>query len=197
MLALVGLVACAALAVFGVSSRLSPENWTPPTAESQRADAFLTAHFAAGEPHLVLLATVSGSGSVDAGPAARAGRELVGDLAADPRVAWVQSYWPRLLPALRTADGHHALVLVRFRGAERAARIASDDAIARHTGRLGSLQVSAAGRAAVLSESDRLSEHGLHLAEAIAAPLILVILLWVFASAVTALLPVLVGAFAV
>ncbi|RLU80143.1 transporter [Streptomyces griseocarneus] len=195
VLALLSLVVCAALAALGVSTPLSPENWTPSAAESQRADAFLTAHFAAGEPHLVLLATASGS--VDARPAARVGRELADDLAADPRVAWAQSYWPRRLPALRTADRHRALVLVRFRGGERAARFASDDVIARHTGWLGPLHVSAAGRAAVLSESDRLSEHGLHLAEALAAPLILVILLWVFASAVTALLPVLVGAFAV
>ncbi|WP_276094980.1 MMPL family transporter [Streptomyces silvisoli] len=109
----------------------------------------------------------------------------------------MQSYWPRRLCTLRTADLHHALALVRFRGTERAVRIASDDVIARHTGQLGPLHVSGAGRDAVLSESDRLSEHGLHLAEAIGAPLILVVLLWVFASAVSALLPVLVGAFAV
>lgn len=185
----------AALGAQGIGGRLSPETLTPASAESLRADAVLASRFGAGEPHLVLLAEVPGS--VDDAPAARAGRALTDRLAADPRTAWVRGYWPYRLREFRSADRHHALVLVRFRGDERAVRSAGDDAIARHTGSTGPLRVAAAGETAVLSETERLSKRGLLLAEIVAAPLVLVILLWTFRSAVVALIPMVVGILAV
>ena len=189
---------CAVWVLLGVDSRPSSESWTPPTAESLRADEFLASRFTTGEPHLVLVAT--SSGSVDDPRATRAGQKLLEALAADPRTEWVRGYWPLRLSEFRTADGRRALVLVRFRGDERAVRAAANDVMARYTGKTGPgevLKVSAGGEDAVLSESERLSERGLLLAEFIAAPVILLILLWVFASAVAALLPLVVGAFAV
>jgi RND superfamily putative drug exporter len=189
---------CAVWVLLGVDSRPSPESWTPPAAESLRADELLASRFTTGEPHLALLATASGS--VDEPSATRAGRKLLAALAADPRTEWVRGYWPLRLSEFRTADGRRALVLVRFRGDERAVRDAANDAMAEYTGKSGpgeALRVSAGGEDAVLSESEKLSERGLRLAEFVAAPLILLILLWVFASAVAALLPVVVGGFAV
>ncbi|MDX2528120.1 MMPL family transporter [Streptomyces europaeiscabiei] len=189
---------CAVWVLLGVGSRPSPESWTPPSAESLRADEFLASRFTTGEPHLALVAT--SSGSVDDPRVTRAGQKLLEGLAADPRTEWVRGYWPLRLPEFRTADGRRALVLVRFRGDERAVRTAANHVMTRYTGKTGPgevLKVSAGGEDAVLSESERLSERGLLLAEFIAAPAILLILLWVFASAVAALLPVVVGAFAV
>ncbi|MET9518330.1 MMPL family transporter [Streptomyces sp. NPDC002994] len=199
MLVLACLAACCAVWVLlGVDSRPSPESWTPPTAESLRADEFLASRFKTGEPHLALVAT--SSGPVDGPRATRAGQKLLDSLAADPRTEWVRGYWPLRLPEFRTDDGRRALVLVRFRGDEQAVRAAANDAMARYTGKTGpdeALRVSAGGEDAVLSESEHLSERGLLLAELVAAPVILLILLWVFSSAVAALLPVVVGAFAV
>ncbi|MGW6521159.1 MMPL family transporter [Streptomyces sp. NPDC054962] len=193
------LAACCAIGVLlGVGSRPSPESWTPPTAESLRADEFLASRFMAGEPHLALVATAAGS--VDDPRAVRAGRVLLERIASDPRTEWVRGYWPLRLSEFRTGDGRRALVLVRFRGDERAVRSAADDVMDRYTGRSGpgaALLVSAGGEDAVLSESERLSERGLRLAEFVAAPLVLLILLWVFAGALAALLPVAAGAFAV
>ncbi|MFF7684963.1 MMPL family transporter [Streptomyces syringium] len=185
----------AAVGALGTHARLSPEAILPASAESVRAEAVLVSRFGAGEPHLMLLATTSGS--VDGQRAATSGRDLTDRLAADPRTAWVRSYWPRRPAGLRTADRHRALILVRFRGDERASRAAGDDVVARYTGRAGPLRVSAAGTFAVLSESDRLSERGLHLAEIVAMPLVLLVLLWTFGSAVAALIPVAVGVLAV
>lgn len=198
VLLLVSLFGCvAAVGAVGLHARLSPEAILPASAQSVRADASLVSRFGAGEPHLMLLATAPGSASVDETRAAAYGRELTDRLAADPRTVWVRSYWPRRLPELRTADRHRALVLVRFRGDERASRAAGDDVVARYTGKAGPLRVTAAGRLVVLSESDRLSERGLRLAEIVAMPLVLLVLLWTFGSAVAALIPVAVGVLAV
>ncbi|MEU1630669.1 MMPL family transporter [Streptomyces sp. NPDC020096] len=179
----------------GIGGRLSPETLTPASAESPRADSVLASRFGAGDPHLVLLAEAPGS--VDEALAAKTGRALTDRLAADPRTAWVRGYWPYRLQEFRSSDRHHALVLVRFRGDERAVRSAGDDAIARYTRRIGPLRVAAAGETAVLSETERLSKRGLLRAEIVTAPLVLVILLWTFRSAVVALIPTVVGILAV
>lgn len=145
---------CSVWVVLASGARLSPMSWTPPAAESLRADGLLASRFAGGEPHLVLLTTASGS--VDDARSARAGRVLVESLAADPRTAWVRGYWPTRLPGFRTPDGHRALVLVRFRGDEHAVRTEGDDTIARHTGWAGAgkaLRVSAGGETAVHSRA--------------------------------------------
>ncbi|MGK5630467.1 MMPL family transporter [Streptomyces sp. URMC 123] len=200
------LVAClagalAALGARGLTDRLTQGGWTPPRAESVRADALLAEHFRAGSPDLVLLAT--GTGSVDAPDAVRAGRAVVSRLASDPRTAWVRGYWPAdghrgaVLPELRGADGRRAAVLVRFRGDEQAVRAAARDAVDRFTGRTGPLRLSASGESAVRAETERLGTSGLRLAELVAVPLVLVLLLWAFGSLTAALLPVVVGVLAV
>ncbi|MEU8582966.1 MMPL family transporter [Streptomyces abikoensis] len=195
-LVLLGLVALlAAVGGHGVSERLAPGGWTPARAESTRADAFLAERFGAGRPHLVLLATARGG--VDEPGAARAGRALTERLAADPHTAWVRGYWPGARPELRGRDGRTAAVGVRFNGDERAVLAAAKAVTARESGRAGPLEVTVAGEAALFAEMERLSTEGATVAEMIIAPLVLLIMLWIFGSLVAALLPVVVGAFAV
>ncbi|GGQ08106.1 MMPL family transporter [Streptomyces roseolilacinus] len=189
------LTCLAALGARGTADRLSQGGWTPATAESLRADSLLASGFEAGAPHLVLLAETSGS--VDAAAASRAGLALTTRIAAAPHTAWIRSYWTGRNPALRSGDGHSAIVLVRFHGDEQAVRAASRATVAHHAGRAGPLTIAASGQAPVLSETERLSARGLLLAEVVAAPLVLLVLLWVFGSLLAALLPLLVGAFAV
>lgn len=146
---------CAVWVLLGVGSRPSPESWTPPSAESLRADEFLASRFTTGEPHLALVAT--SSGSVDDPRATRAGRKLLEGLVADPRTEWVRGYWPLRLAEFRTTDGRRALVLVRFRGDERAVRAAANDVMARYTGKAGPgevLKISAGGEDAVLPRAN-------------------------------------------
>ncbi|MFB8439874.1 MMPL family transporter [Streptomyces niveus] len=180
----------------GLTQRLSPGGWTPPSADSVRAEAVLASEFRAGPPQLILLATAPDD-SVDAPQASAAGRDLTRRLAADGRIAWVNSYWQHPLPSLRTKDADSALVLVRLRGDEQAVREAAGDIIDRFTGARGPLRVSASGAAAVLDETERLSDEGMRYAEFVAVPLVLLILLWVLGSVTAALLPVVVGVIAV
>ncbi|MEU3354502.1 MMPL family transporter [Streptomyces sp. NPDC037389] len=195
-LLLLGLVALvAAVGGHGVGERLAPGGWTPARAQSTRADAFLAERFGAGQPHLVLVVTAPGP--VDDPAAARAGRALTERLTADPHTAWVRGYWPRARPELRSRDGRAAVVGVRFHGDERAVRSAAKAVTARESGRAGPLEITVAGEAALFAEMERLSTEGATVAEMIIAPLVLLIMLWIFGSLVAALLPVVVGAFAV
>ena len=193
---LVVAVACllgglASLCATGVTGRLSPGGWTPASAESVRAETLLAAEFRSGPPQLILLATTPGS--VDAPRAAASGRELVRQLAADHRVAWVRGYWPSSDPGLRTGDRHRALVLVRLRGDEQAVQRTGSSLMDRFTGTAGPLRISASGEAAVWDETERLSEQGMRTAELVAVPLVLAILLWALGSVTAALLPLAVG----
>ncbi|MFD4699067.1 MMPL family transporter [Streptomyces niveus] len=176
----------------GLTQRLSPGGWTPASADSVRAEAVLASEFRAGPPQLILLATAPDD-SVDAPHATAAGRDLTRRLAADHRVAWVNSYWQHPLPSLRAKDADSALVLIRLRGDEQAVREAAGDIIDLFTGAHGPLRVSASGAAAVLDETERLSDEGMRYAEFVAVPLVLLILLWVLGSVTAALLPVVVG----
>ncbi|WP_241561490.1 MMPL family transporter [Streptomyces orinoci] len=195
-LVLLAAVALAAgLGGHGVGERLAPGGWTPAHAQSTRADTLLADRFHAGQPQLLLLATAKGS--IDAPEADRAGRALTARLTADPRVSWVRGYWPRQTPELRGRDGHSALVAVRFAGDESAVRAVSKEVTDRETRPGGALSVAPAGESALFSEMERLSTRGAMIAELIVAPLVLLVLLWVFGSLVAALLPVAVGAFAV
>ncbi|MEV4437956.1 MMPL family transporter [Streptomyces sp. NPDC049577] len=185
----------AAVAGQGTGTRLAPGGWTPQRAESTRADAFLAARFGAGQPHLLLVATAPGS--VDAPDAERAGRALTRRLTADPRTAWVHGYWPQHTHELRSRDRHSAVIAVRFAGNERARLDASKAVADREAGRRGPLTVRVSGEAALFAEMERLSTEGALVAELVVAPLVLLVLLWIFGSLVAALLPVVVGGFAV
>ncbi|MFI1968580.1 MMPL family transporter [Streptomyces cinnamoneus] len=195
LLLLCTMALAAAVGGHGVGERLAPGGWIPADAQSARADDFLAERFGAGEPHLMLL--VSAKGPVDSPAAESAGRALTDRLAADRHTAWVHGYWPDRAPELRGRDGRSAVIAVRFSGDERAVLAASKAMAGRVAGRAGPLTVSVAGEGPLFTEMERLSTEGAMVAELIVAPLVLLILLWIFGSLVAALLPVAVGAFAV
>ncbi|MGW1025250.1 MMPL family transporter [Streptomyces sp. NPDC002577] len=180
----------------GVADRLSSGGFTDPAAQSAKAEEFLADRFGAGVPNLVLVA--SAPGSVDEPAAAAAGRDLTRQVARMPGVLSAGSYWttPDATP-LRARDGRSALVLVRLGGGEDEIRKTAQRLVPRFTGRQGTLTVSATGPAQVAVEVQQHSEEDLVQAEAFAAPLVLLILLLVFGSAVAAALPLLVGLLAV
>ncbi|MFI2292705.1 MMPL family transporter [Streptomyces niveus] len=169
----------------GLTQRLSPGGWTPPSADSVRAEAVLASEFRAGPPQLILLATAPDD-SVDAPHATAAGRDLTRRLAADHRIAWVNSYWQHPLPSLRTKDADSALVLIRLRGDEQAVREAAGDIID-----------GSPGRRRCWTRRSGSAPRGMRYAEFVAVPLVLLIFLWVLGSVTAALLPVVVGVVAV
>jgi putative drug exporter of the RND superfamily len=183
----------------GVVSSLGGGGFEDPGSESVAADDALDDTFGQGEANLILLAEAD-SGSVDDPAAVAAGEALTARVAAEPDVIQATSYWTLgSPPPLRSTDGDTAMVLVRVgdgddvaddaeRAAEIAETVAGDD---------GVLTVTAGGRAIVDERVSSTVESDLARAEAIAVPITLILMIIVFGSIVSALLPLAVGVFAI
>jgi len=188
-------LAAVAVIAFGVLGAgafglLKSGGFSDPSADSTRAQQLLDQRFGGG-PDLVLLVSPR-SGTVDDPAVARAGSQVVAGLSAEPGVTGVLSYWTAHVPTLRAADGRSALVLAHVGDDDRAATL-----IKRHAVDTSLLTVRAGGGAAVGGDIGRQVTGDLALAEAIAVPITLILLVLAFGSVVAALLPLVVGLLAV
>ncbi|MGW1990472.1 MMPL family transporter [Embleya sp. NPDC001921] len=167
-----------------------------PASESTRAGRVIDEKFG-GEPNLVLLVRPS-DGGVDGPAAKQSGRALVADLKKERKLDNVISYWDTDNPNLRSKDGREAIVLAHVKGDDTEQGKNVKSIVDTYTGRYGDgLTVRAGGATAVADELATQTGKDLVLAEAIAVPLTLVLLLVVFGSVVAALLPLLIGTIAV
>ncbi|MFH5209521.1 MMPL family transporter [Antrihabitans sp. NCIMB 15449] len=199
---LVGALIVAFLAiVFGASAadHLKGGGFIPPDAESTRATNLLNDSFHGGEPNLILLITTTDG--VDSNPAARAaGDRIAAALRAEPEVSAITSYWEapaNLASALRSKDGLSALVTARVAGDDNEAPARAQRIVEGLTGTSDGVTVRAGGFTIVFQQINSQITKDLAVAEAIAIPLTLLLLIWVFGSVVAALLPLLVGLFAI
>lgn len=182
----------AAIGSLGVENRLVHGGFSDPDAQSTRAGQLVSERFPSAGGDLVLL--LSGSGPVDEPAVASLGTTLTRRAEGTPGVRAATSYWTAGRPAsMRSRDGSIALVSLSLRGdeddqAKTAERLVPD--IRRHS---EGLTVMAAGPAQVQSEVGKQTAHDLLLAEAIAMPITLVLLLLVFGSAVAAALPLVIA----
>ncbi len=188
-LAVVAVIACSALGsgAFGV---LKGGGFSDPAAESTRAQRLLDSRFGGG-PDLVLLVTPR-AGGVHAPAAVRSGTAIAAGLAAERGVSGVMSYWTSRVPTLRAADGRSALVLAHVDDDDRAAEL-----IDRYSVDTAAVTVRAGGGAAVGGDISGQVSSDLALAEAIAVPITMVLLVLAFGSVVAALLPLVIGLLAV
>src|SRR4029450_9808550 len=76
-----------------VSEELSSGGFNDPASESFQADQALLDTFGTGTPNLVLVFTAGAGASVDDPAMGGAGLALAGELAAEPHVTNVVSYW--------------------------------------------------------------------------------------------------------
>ena len=182
----------------GVFAKLKGGGFEDPHAESTRARLYLDRRLGVGDPNLVLVVT-SASGKVDAADTAAAGAALTVRVAAMANLANVVSYWTLgSPPALRSENGGRALLLARIVGQ-------NDDAIAKRfkdvQKEIGAqdhdLTITYGGQLTVFDQVGTLIKGDLAKAEAVAVPITLVLLLFVFGSVVAASLPLFVGAVAV
>ncbi|MGW1812929.1 MMPL family transporter [Streptomyces sp. NPDC002125] len=197
--ALLAALVITALAVFagsGVADRMSSGGWEAPDAESTYATQVLEREFPGSQPDLILLVD-GGSASVDDPAVAAEAARLTERLSAEPGVGGVGSYWRTKSPALRSEDGHEAIVAARIAGDEKAAGEILDRIAPAYTGRQGPVEVSVGGPLAVRHEMQTTIQEDLLRAELIALPVTLVLLVVVFGSAVAALLPLGVGIVAI
>ncbi|MFD5938239.1 MMPL family transporter [Streptomyces griseus] len=197
--ALLAALVITALAVFagsGVADRMGSGGWQAPDAESTYATEVLAREFPASQPNLLLLVD-GGSASVDDPAVAAEAARLVERLKAEPGISGVGSYWETGSPALRSEDGHEAVIAARIGGDEKTAGETLDRLAPAFAGERGPVTVSLGGPVAVQHEMQTIIQEDLLRAELIALPVTLVLLVMVFGSAVAALLPLGVGIVAI
>ncbi len=192
---LLGLIIAIALGS-GVFAGLTNGGFDDPASESSRAIATLDDEFDTGSADLVVVVSAV-SGSVDDPEVVDAGRALTEEFAAIEGVDDVASYWSLgSAPPLRSAQGDRALILMRFPGAdEDPERVETIEFVLDEYAGLErpGISVGLAGTEAVFAAIGETIEGDLVRAEAIAVPLTLLLLLFVFGGVVAAGLPVLVG----
>jgi len=179
----------------GVVDLLSSGGFEDPGAESVLAAEVLEKDFGAREPNLILL--VSAPDPLDDPQVAEAGLKLTEELAAEAGVEGVLSYWTTGAPSLASDDGSQALVLGTIVGTEERVddRIAELGPDYRRDGAL--IDVEVGGPAQVFAQVSTTVEEDLIRAETIAFPITLILLVLVFGSLVSALLPLIVGGIAI
>lgn len=179
----------------GISERLSGGGFYSVASESQRAAALLEQRYHVGKPNLVVLATNTRGGSVDDTDAVAAGQALTQQIAATPGITTVSSYWgPGKSELLRSNDGTKALIVAHVEGDEHEFEAAARRLVAtyRDTER-GPLKLELGGEVvSYVDVTDQLN-HDLGTSEAIAMPVILVLMTLVFGSLVAAGLPLVIG----
>jgi len=186
------LVAGAALGVTAFS-KMDSGGQDDPAAESSLAAAALTEHFGAGTDYLFLVR--AGHGDVDSPEVAEFGRELTRELAADARLTDVVSYWETGAPAMRSTDGAAAVILAGNPDPE--ASELTERIIADYRGDGPVAQVQVGGFDPTFQAISSQIGKDLGLAEGIAVPIILALLVLAFGNVVAALLVLLTGGIAI
>jgi RND superfamily putative drug exporter len=181
--------AAAATTLFG---KLSGGGWDDAASGSGRAATILSSDFRQGAPNLTLLVTAP-QGVATPGATA-AGTTLTRQLAAEPGVIGVTSYWTSGgQPLLRSKDGKQALILATIVGDESAVDKRYGQLVPQYQGTRDGLQVQAGGFAAFQHQLNAQAQKDAETGESIALPITLIALVLVFGSLATALLPLIVG----
>lgn len=183
-----------------VTTHLKAGGYTTDTSEAARAARFVAAHFPSANPNVAVL--VSDPHGVDSPFARDIGIRIVRALQQRPDVASIQSHWtaerPDLAKILSSKDGTNALILVTVRGDESAAVKSAASITELVAGeRIGGVTVRTTGLAVIADEVNDQVTRDLVIAEIVAVPIAAIVLLFVFGSAVSAMLPVAIGAFSV
>jgi RND superfamily putative drug exporter len=184
-LSLVVLVVCGVLGV-GVFSRLLSNGFDNPSSGSSQAKVLLDQTFG-GEPDLIFLVHAQ-RGTVDSAAVRTSGEALARRLAADPRLTSVTSYWATHSPGLRSRDGSDALILTTVKGNDDyAAKVGPKLLSAYAHVNTSSMTVLIGGQ--VGTNIGGQVGKDIAVAESIAVPITLVLLVLAFGSMVAALLP--------
>ena len=182
----------------GVGGHLGVGGFYAASNESTQADEAFDKVLPAGPHNLVVVATSTAGGdgsgaAVDSASATRSGTELTRYLQKQEGITTVVSYWVGQDPKLRSTDGHTALVLARITGDEDRRKGTLARIFHRISGEHDGLTLKPGGQPAVEREVTVRSKEDLKKMELLAAPVIALILLFVFGSIVSSLLPLVIG----
>jgi RND superfamily putative drug exporter len=176
---------------FGAFGKLKTGGFLDPGAESTTAQTLTDQRFG-GSVGVVLLVHAE-AGTVDDAPARAAGAEAASRLAAVPGVSNVVSYWQTHNPGLRSNDGTYALIM----GSTKSDHDLSSSQLASLRSHSVQVDVTVGGSAAVSNDITKQVGKSLGLAEGIAVPIILALLVFAFGSVMAALLPLAIGGIAI
>ncbi len=185
-------VVVAAYVGLGAFGKLQTDGSDDPDSESSRAASVLAEQFEGAADYVFVVA--ADGGDVDAPAVAAAGKAFTDRLRADPDLADVTSYFDARAGPMRSVDGGHALVtasVAEGADADPAAVLAS------YKGTDGAITVVVGGGEIVGEEIGGQIGKDLGLAESIAIPLILVLLVLAFGNVVGALVTLAVGVAAI
>lgn len=197
LLLAVAAVALIAAGIFGGGAfgKLKNGGFTDPAAASTQAQQVIDDRFG-GETNLVLLVTAK-DGTVDSAAVAAAGKDLASRLSGESTVTGVVSYWSTGIPSLKSQDGTQAIVLGHVTGDESQFTTRAKDLVARYAVDGTAISVRAGGQAGTYGDVNSKVTSSLAIAEAIAVPLTLILLIIAFGSVVSALLPLAIGGVAI
>jgi RND superfamily putative drug exporter len=176
-----------------VSEHMSSGGFDDPGSESFKADEELADAFGTATPNFLLVVTAD-QGTVDDAAIAAAGTALTEELAKEPDLHNVVSYWTLgNAPPLKSDGGNRALVIGRISGDQNHVNDYSGELVDKYTRDDGTISVAVGGFGPIFNEVGHTIEDDLVRAEMIAFPVTLVLLLLVFGTAVSASLPLAVG----
>jgi putative drug exporter of the RND superfamily len=179
----------------GAFGKLKSGGFNDPSAQSTQAERLIDAHYD-GQTNLALLVTANHA-TVDDGAAAAAGRTLTAKISAEPDVSNVVSYWSTKSSELRSNNSTQALVLGHISGTDDQVLKRAKAIVAKYTGDTGAITVEAGGEAGSNVDVNSQVTRSLAIAEAIAVPITMVLLVLAFGSIVAALLPLVIGGVAI
>ncbi|MGH4035806.1 MMPL family transporter [Actinomycetota bacterium Odt1-20B] len=176
----------------GAQADLDLARWDAPGTESVRAAQVLREEFGTGSPNLALLVTAR-DGDVDSPRTTAAARQLVAEVRKIEGVADVSAYWNGRSPALRAADGRRALVLARMEGSATDTRARLATVSPELTRTTPELTVEVGGQEEISRQVGEQARADFLRAEALALPVVLLLLILVYRRTVAALLTIGVG----
>ncbi|WP_433712760.1 MMPL family transporter [Nocardia sp. CA-084685] len=194
----VGVLALIAGGVVGATafSKMQPGGQEDPNAQSSAAITRLADKFGTDTDYVFLVEAKQGT--VDGDAVAAIGRDLARRLAADQRLTNVVSYWDTGSTAMRAADGTAAVVLAGNVDKDATDKESSAAAIVDTYRADGpAAQIKIGGGTAIFHSITKQIGKDLGLAEAVAVPLILTLLVLAFGNVVAALLTQVVGGIAI
>jgi RND superfamily putative drug exporter len=176
---------------FGAFSKLKTGGFQDPGAESTTAQTLTDQRF--GGAWDVVLLVHAKTGTVDEPAVRAAGVAAARRLTALPDVSNVASYWSTGDRGMRSKDGKYALVL----GNTKSDHDLSSSVVAGLQSDNARVDVTVGGDSGIDNDITKQVGNSLAIAEAIAVPIILALLVFAFGSVVAALLPLAIGMIAI
>jgi len=193
LIATVVVLGALATVAAGAMSSFVLSRWEAEGSESVAAQEVLSTEFDTGNANLILLVEAV-DGDVDDPAVAAAAQAVATELAGQPRVDDVWSYWSRGRDAtMRSADGTYAVILAYVEGDATTARAAIADYIPMFTRQEGTISVRVAGGEAATTQISAQAIRDFARAELIIVPLMLVLLIVIYRRVALALLTLGVG----